>query len=1577
MNVAPTSGGEIDHHRGMEHERAAVIFHALIRFDQYPSARITIETDEDATVEWTDPERGTLFEDVQCKKIEAPRAPASLGMGDWRPGKLSRNLFGDYLAKVRRGDSALGRLAENSNRFFTLIAYAEPSRSVERYVPPGVLAGGFTRSPATEEYFPLDYAFDDDPYENSDLGTPSQRQRIRAIFLGRPQLHGFAEILLHKLFGVRTSKTPDAFRAVSALFYEGIKRSPDERIYGLRDLQRVLRPYVAGAGKWTDVAELIDAEAALALPEDSPLVRWSDFADGRFIETELIRDGAKALREDGFLVVSGYHGCGKTVLCKYLAHRFLCDNPGAKCFYLQAEPGDRLADELDVFQSSLFEPGLFIIDDEHFAEEQVATIARAYCDARPTTSPVAKLVIATTETPRSSARIDRGSTPLNDARSIKVDLLQADELHRYLARYRDYRGLVGGDDSNLVALAGGDKDRANMGVALVLAHAADADLLRAARGLALESPGVRDAIGEWLASLLHLPKDDFEAIVGPVLTACSFGLPVRPAFNAGVERLASAGFLAAVLDEPGPLYRIRPEYSSLAWIVSRQHLGAHKRIFVGYLYAHNARAPHLAQALASDQVGRGTLLFLLQNHLDGFVPADRSGGPDFNALASTLNAARRAGASTGSAFLRRCFDEARGGYAPGSLRLAVLDALRKDVRPATAFLDAAYRADRVFGRRLGAMLIADGGDLYELNLAVRACPNNLEDLFRFLRAAKNCDIRFGTSVCEQFARDPAFEAKWQELLAADNPALIARALSALSFVNRCIFAQSRAAYLTETMVAQWAIRVADIAAFVEFLPAVRRLSPRLSSRALRLLLDRHRSHITSLVRNAPGIIDASAVITSIARVDRRVGIDLARECFRDLSKHVARETSHIRLGEGLGQLQRNTTRAISRDLAGDIDVARIVDDIDREKRRFELVGRFLAQLADVRPDVAEDLAGRVDYMGIYSRISGRALLDVAQLTRGLLLSLAPDESTSLLVNVRGSPALFRLFHDSLFNEPALHQIAGALSALASAGLSAPEIWKLFGTDRDGFRTLIDRRIQGTHSDLEIANLMFALAQLDPDYAAETVQGIASELAAEGSPGADQKGPARAVGGARRFRGPRGGRPFLDLAGTGALLHVASVIDDRSAALLLEARADALDGVASDSNLGRQTVLLMGMHSASRTESLRLLDTAYTESHLERLVDITQNPRELIQFLYGVQTVSLAACRKIAASMIDSDGGGLRDYLEAEVDLTELSRWVLSLSAIGRSSLLDAGAIAAECAEYDTRLSASLDAAQAMIAAGSAGSAAFFGSKILEQIDQARGVRKLSHCIQLWLKADYVARELRRPRIMSELAAALLPHALQLVAAEDDHVSSAFAVRLWLDCEHSSPAQRAQLLDYKNFLTRWATLANPATVKHALAAALLQPPRSDLDRVFARTRVANWAPWVFGLLRIVADSCGDDASPPIGDAVPIDPDQNNLKFGLACYARARAEGALPADTRSQLAARRADESSSAIRALLAVEVDGKALRGRPYYLWSYLRRTVLALSYLDWEAEVHRASIAEHFRKRASIDPNPLLSAAAE
>jgi hypothetical protein len=386
-------------------------------------------------------------------------------------------------------------------------------------------------------------------------------------------------------------------------------------------------------------------------------------------------------------------------------------------------------------------------------------------------------------------------------------------------------------------------------------------------------------------------------------------------------------------------------------------------------------------------------------------------------------------------------------------------------------------------------------------------------------------------------------------------------------------------------------------------------------------------------------------------------------------------------------------------------------------------------------------------------------------------------------------------------------------------------------------------------------------------------------------------------------------------------------------------------------------------------------SVYTADYLQNLVEMSQNPRELIQFLYTLQMISLSEFKRVASFLLAGGARDLRDYLEAEVDLSEVSRWVMSLSAAGQLEALDAQSMTEECAHFDTRLWALSDAAGAMILAGARDAAAALLPAIGDHVAQARNVRKLALCVQLWLKVDHVTRELGRTSVMEALAAHLLPRALELIRTEEDHVCAAYSIRLWLDCEFTSPSQRERLRGYRDLQLIRTRLVAPTMIRRAVAAILLQPPKAELDEFLDAAPMRQWPLWAVGLLQILMDGYADGSPLLKDDPPPVDLDQNNLKFGLACYAKRRAGHSLSGGERAELGLRLADESSSVIREILGVECDGSSLRTRPFYAWTYLRRTVLALHYLDWETEIHRVNTRNLWNQPISADATPFADAA--
>ena len=261
---------------------------------------------------------------------------------------------------------------------------------------------------------------------------------------------------------------------------------------------------------------------------------------------------------------------------------------------------------------------------------------------------------------------------------------------------------------------------------------------------------------------------------------------------------------------------------------------------------------------------------------------------------------------------------------------------------------------------------------------------------------------------------------------------------------------------------------------------------------------------------------------------------------------------------------------------------------------------------------------------------------------------------------------------------------------------------------------------------------------------------------------------------------------------------------------------------------------------------------YTHAYAETIADRTQNLHELIQFLYAIQVVSRDECRRVGADVVASAADIVQEYLLAEVDLSELSRWVMTLTAIGQGGSLKVAELATECAEYDTRLWALIDAAQAMIAAGMSDAGAVLASKIQENISQVSSTHKVSHCVQLWLKTSHIARELDRPRMIELFTEAVLARALELIVFENDHLCTAFAIRLWLDCGLATPSQAEELRGYREFQHK-RTLVAPPTIQSVLAASLLRSSKDQIAALVSKLALDDHPLWVIGLLQIILEA----------------------------------------------------------------------------------------------------------------------------
>jgi hypothetical protein len=281
----------------------------------------------------------------------------------------------------------------------------------------------------------------------------------------------------------------------------------------------------------------------------------------------------------------------------------------------------------------------------------------------------------------------------------------------------------------------------------------------------------------------------------------------------------------------------------------------------------------------------------------------------------------------------------------------------------------------------------------------------------------------------------------------------------------------------------------------------------------------------------------------------------------------------------------------------------------------------------------------------------------------------------------------------------------------------------------------------------------------------------------------------------------------------------------------------------------------------------------------------------------------------------------------------------------------------------------------MLAVGIPDGATAFVPGILGNLNQMRGARKLSHCIQLWLKTEYISRQLGLPNVIGQFTEEMLPRALDLIARETDHLCAAFAIDLWLNCDLVSPTQREQLQNYRALQLKRTQLVGLPSVRSVLAAALLRAPEDHIAALMSKIAFNRHPSWMTGLLQVILDGYVGGRLSMVAGKQAVDPDQNNLKYGLSCYAR-RKNGSISAEEAKELALRNSDENSSPIRFLLGPDCDVGVLARNPYFMWVYLRRTILALNYLDWEYEISRTSSqAKLLKTRVSPNPEPILHAA--
>jgi hypothetical protein len=1069
--------GDVHEARGIHFERRALLYYFLLRWAHCPDAAVTLATNEDATISYPTGPTGPMIEDIQCKKMEEPRP----GSNDWWARELPVTKLVEWLSQARGGSSSIDRLAAEPRLFFTLLVFAEPSKPVRKFLAPSASAPALTRRPVANELFPIDYRHHDDPDPKNRLGRTEATRRVRVVPLCPEVLQMFSEELLHTRFGVAASKTCDAYYALDRLIglrKEGLETSG--RRLQLNDIENELAKYRIGQAGWRTFNQIIAEEESNRSSTsrlDLPVVTWNDFKRSHYIPTDNFQSAAQRLRSHELLVISGYTGAGKTTLCRYLAYKALEAAFVAQCFYLQVKPGDDLLSEFDFFSANLKRPFLFIIDDEHFSRDAVKAFAGAFLNSQLQSAISAKLIVATTRTYSDASQQGR-SEPLDSGHHIKFEFLPPQILRDYLGTFQRYRQLDPRiSHSGIAELCNG-----KMGMALLLAHSLKPSEFFTAQPIAIKR--TYGALTAWLASGLQLDRADIVKYIVPVLSTCSWGLPVRADFCPNLDRLRAVGLFDEVFIDGVRHYELRSENSIIAWM-AWQSEESKVQVLKSYAEQHPAQIGRMSHVLAQDEAGRGILRSLLLQHIELFAPKPPNDFLiDLRMLTLLVAAARRVGRAVGSRVVNYLFGS--GTLHSLALRLTIDSLELSNVQSLTIFLDALYNADREFARRFWRTLPANGHRHFRFLALLRLQSLSLEEAVRFLKAIKQYDATFSLALAREFTKTSEYEGKWQQV-EADGPGRIVSALRELAELSRRLFVAARDKYLADDAVLSWHQKAQDLAYFVSSLSQLRRVAPKEASKALFALQSRRPDALISRVGATANITESTSIVSNVSLVDRRIAIDLAKATFSVLAEQIRLEPRFNNMASALVNIQHRTTQFFARRLAEKIDQQECAQKMQQERKRLGLVGESLAQMASIAPAIASSVASRLTYQELYAKRTDRPLWDYVNLTAGLARTLSAEDKLKLLSYMQTTPALARALHDAIRHASNLNGIAHAVSALVAAGLTREEIFGIFSfsEEPDEFGMFINQLVGLTkvsaHSDDELANLLFALSQLKFGY----------------------------------------------------------------------------------------------------------------------------------------------------------------------------------------------------------------------------------------------------------------------------------------------------------------------------------------------------------------------------------------------------------------------------------------------------------------------------------------------------------------
>jgi hypothetical protein len=1618
--------GGVQAKRGFEFETQSLLTYLLIRLlEGNENFSVTFEKQQDATIVYPPTsKRGEITELIQCKKRESalPDTDSSVAIQGWDPWFLGECAKGDLLKWLQSptGTLPIVELLKTPSHRYTVLLHGDCQNTLQRFVPSG-LGPNWRRSDhlTIVRSCPVEFAHIKDPDVKRDIGPEHVARRVRVIPMAYPKLLEAQSRTIMEHLGVR----PDASYEVLQKLLRHIQeqqQSRDEinRQLNSADIRQFLLAATIGAGRWKPGIEVLQTSSALAGIGSNQATDFTILSEGRFWKNNYFKQAESALLDQHAVIITGPITSGKSTLCKYLMHRFSAIFPTSKTYYLDVRLGDLLPEELSYFKRHLSMPVLFVIDNEQYSAEAVATFARTFRSE----STKAYLIVTSTHT-YSRTQASRSGHPLDEFPSITIEDLANPAIQDLLEANLPSLKRLSPAQRNFIANAG-ELYGGKIGLTLVFAQCFQGEPARLPDDRVFDTDHARRAVRMWLENSLMLPHDvDFEARIVPLLLLASYGISIPTNYDPDcISKLCQIGILELLPTEQTTSDRTIARDMSFPAIIARQNRDRTEEIVSRYLQQHPHDLPAVSSTLITSPLSKAVLRNLVINpgfdlvaQLGQLFLSNRSG---FNVA---LEAIRQATPDHARRLLRAM--AAPSGQVSRSVEEAILELRGAEaVRATISMLDLLNQLDRqlvrlIFDNLVGRHHLKQKAhhivDVLISNLALPSVA--LFDALSFVLAIRRCHFNLGNALFDSFVMGAAYKNKKAVLNSpVEQLSEIVRCASVLRRLNHKVFIQFAAEFLDQERIESALMRMINSNVAIDLLGDLRRIHPRLAIDVLWQLWKTRPAWFSQAIKQSPDIVAGVGVLRALGRVDRRVAINLSISHEDFVCQLAAQEINHHRLASAIN-VTRSLSPRLAREMAKRVNSDWLIERLNAEQHRIALVGRGLSDYAASWPSLASTVVDGLDLQALYNRISPRGFLyNFVFLTRGVLDAMPfeiavghEDPAEQLIKKLRENSSLvFRLEQSMNCNGRSarqtsdLREVAIAFALLTEIGIGTDLLFQLYGIpNSDNMLDRVQRWLKQGADIVGIRQFLYSMMLLsNQSFAREALDFLPQIIQNRQRAYRPRRHDLSRRTAPKDHKSPPQGMEIRDIAEIGDLLRLAAAIDEDSAAEL--AQEFDLDQLAAscarDRNLGRHVTLLHGLHAASRSACLSVVRKIYEEGSEEHplieLLESCENSEHVLQLVRTLQLVAPPLAGQVLKLSVELGRERFIALLGVEANLQTASKWLRTVypypTILPLDFLNEIVELMRDMRSYDDRLLSSIEATLSLIDVNRISEARLYVGNILQASPQVAGLRSLMALIELILRLMRVDQVLNQSCLEAVLEHISPAHLQRLINVDDAPIMKGFVYYLFRHHVACSTTKYDQILDRtaKELLSRFGSSAvSPSSL---IARMLLGEVRETLvgtARQLEPNDLVAFHPWQLGLTETVYSLAYPGSEPELfvnrspWQEVNVEQREANLArrrryFGedvsnIKCALSLRSSwdlkymglssGSINKITRE----RSALDHRNAVRLLFDQSVPLSELAKYPYYLKVLFDETVFARHRFEWSVrivnEVHSRMFASN------------------